>query len=54
MREHFTIATLPETPLRNIDFEYASSEVESKPGGYLLVAFNFFLAVLPRFRTRKI
>lgn len=54
MREHFTIATPPETPLNDVDFEYVFSEHESKPGGYLLVVINFFLAVLPAFRTRKI
>ena len=53
MREHFTIATPPETSLEEVDFRYRSHEFESKPGGYILVAINFFLALLPAFRTRK-
>ena len=53
MRKHFTIETAPDTSLDDVDFEYRSYEHESKPGGYILVAINFILAVLPVFWTRK-
>ena len=52
IREHFTIATPPATPLYDVDFAYY--EDESKPGGYVLVAINFCLAIVPAFwRGRK-
>ena len=53
MREHFTIATSPKSPLDQVDFDYKSFEQESKPGGYILVAINFCVAILPAFWMRK-
>ena len=53
MREHFTIAASPATHFRNVDFTFQYAERESKLGGYLLVAINFCLAVLPIFWAAK-
>lgn len=52
MREFFTIATPPKSDLDDLDFQIGTIR-QTKAEGYLLVAINFFLAVLPRFWGRQ-
>jgi len=53
MREYFTADAIPAVPLNDIVFKYKDAQHEVKPEGYILVAINFVLAILPAFWINK-
>ncbi len=54
IRDHLTISTPPTVAFEDLDFQFRNRKKQTKPEGYMLLAINAVLAVLPAFWVRRI